>query len=191
MTIDRLTQCAVVVGAMLLAGCRDTPRAGVLSPGLQNADEGGPAHIVLVIERDSSDIALASGSAERGYLATLRLDDATPMSVGSITAALDFDSTRVRFLGDASPADAALRAVHVDRGRVRIAAASAVGLPNDALVRLRFASRDTLALRTLKLAVSELHALDATDLARAMSVSAPTLRLAPGGGAVGKPVVTP
>lgn len=128
------------------------------------------------------------------YIVTLRLDSAATISrVGSVTAAIDFDTARVRFVGDASPADNALRAAHADRGRVRMAAASAQGLESTALMQLTFVTHDEAALASMKLDVSELHLLDATDLKRTLNVLPPSgaasVGIAPNANATTAPAV--
>jgi len=94
--------------------------------------------------------------------------------VASLTAAVVFDSTRVRFLNDASSADGGMRAANAARGRLMIAAAHAAGFDTEELARLRFVARDTAAYRTLALQVMELHLLDARD-ARASLTTLPTV----------------
>ena len=142
-----------------LASCRESARVSMVSP----APDVRPMTATLAIARIADN--------DSTYTVTLRLDSAAAISrVGSVTAAIDFDSTRVRFAGDASPADNALRAAHVDRGRVRIAAASANGLAADALIQLTFVTHDAAALTAMRLDVSELHLLDATDLKRTLNV---------------------
>ena len=150
---------ACVVATLAFAACRDNPRTSVFSP----TPEVRPMTATLAIERVADN--------DSTYAVTLRLDSAAAISrVGSVTASIDFDSTRVRFVSDASSADNALRAAHVDRGRLRIAAASANGLAADALIRLTFVTHDATALTAMRLDVSELHLLDATDLKRTLNV---------------------
>lgn len=150
---------ACVMATLALPACRDNPRASVFSP----TPEVRPMTATLAIERVAD--------SDSTFAVTVRLDSAATISrVGSVTATIDFDSTRVRFVSDASPADHALRAAHVDRGRLRMAAASASGLAADALIRLTFVTHDTTALTAMRLDVSELHLLDATDLKRTLNV---------------------
>ncbi len=150
---------ASIATMFALPSCRENARVSMVSP----APDVRPMTATLAIARIADN--------DSTYSVSLRLDSAATISrVGSVTAAIDFDSTRVRFVGDASPADNALRAAHVDRGRVRIAAASANGLDADALMRLTFVTHDAAALTAMRLSVSELHLLDATDLKRTLNV---------------------
>ncbi len=82
----------------------------------------------------------------------------------SLTAAVTYDSTRLRFLGDASPSDGAMRAAHAARGRVTVAVAHATGFTGELFATLRFAARDADAYRTLSLQLTELHLYDGTDM---------------------------
>lgn len=155
-----------IAAVLVLASCRESARVAMVSP----VPEARPMTATLAIARAATD--------DSSYTVTLRLDSAATISrVGSVTAAIDFDTTRVRFVGDASPGDNALRAAHVDRGRVRVAVASAQGLEATQLIQLTFVTHDESALTSMKLEVSELHLLDATDLKRTLNV------LPPGGGA--------
>ncbi len=104
----------------------------------------------------------------------VRITRPAAQRVASLTAAVVFDSTRIRFLHDASAADGGMRAANAARGRLMIAAAHAAGFDDEVLARLRFVVRDTAAYRTLALQVMELHLLDARD-ARASLTTLPTV----------------
>ena len=82
----------------------------------------------------------------------------------SMTAAVAYDTTRLRYLSDANPSDGAMRAVNATRGRVMIAAAHATGFTGDVFARVRFVARDASAAQTLLLQLSELHLSDGTDV---------------------------
>ena len=150
--------CAVA----LLAACRDAARDTVLTP--RPAIESGTAG--LVVERLADDTTLT---------VMIRLSpglDSGP--VGSLTASIDYDTTALRFERDATISDGAFRAVHDDRGRVRVAVASASGLPTGVVASLRFSVRTQhgldAKLATLGLQLVELHDLGARDVKASMSV---------------------
>jgi len=147
------------------SSCRENTRSSVLSPAAQRI----PTTAALLVERVRGSDTI--------FAVTLQLtSDETMARIGSFSVTIDFDSTRLHFVTDSSPASDALRAAHPDRGRVRVAAASATGLAPELLARLLFTGRDTLALRALRLEVTELHQLDATDLRKSLVVqSSPTI----------------
>jgi hypothetical protein len=142
------------------SACHESARDRALSP-VSGADRTVAA---LVVEGASSEGSTA--------LVHLRLVAGSDVGVlGSVTAAVDYDTLALRFVGESSVEGGGLRAVHADRGRVRVAVASAVGL-DPVVVGLRFRVQDASALARLTLEVSELHRVDATD-ARASLVIAP------------------
>ena len=148
----------VLVGAAaLLSACRDAARDTMLTPrpAIDNRTAG------LVVERLASDDSTVT--------VVIRLSPGLDLGpVGSVTASIDYDTTAMRFVRDASPSDGALRAVHDDRGRVRVAVASVSGLPTGDVARLRFslrtAERLDATLAALALQVVELHDLSARDM---------------------------
>ncbi len=94
----------------------------------------------------------------------MRERSAAATRVASVTAAIFYDTTRLHFVQDASPTDGAMRASHARDGRVVMAAAHALGFEDDAVARVTFVARDSAAYETLRLQVSELHLLDASDV---------------------------
>lgn len=147
--------CALL-GTVLLFGCHDFARSAVLTPNVVAV--GNTA--VLVIERTAED--------DSTLAIVVRLTPpATAARIGSVTASIDFDTTALRFLRDDSSSDHAIRAVHVDRGRLRLAAASADGLDPNIIARLRFGVRSNslvrAALPALALQIIEMHSIDAQD----------------------------
>ena len=146
----------------LVSACRDGARDTMLTP--RPAIESSTAG--LVVERLAGDSTLT---------VLIRLSpalDAGP--VGSITASVDYDTTALRFMNDATPSDGAFRAVHDDRGRVRVAVASVSGLPMGDVASLRFSVRTAKGLdaqlSALILQVVELHDLGARDMKPRLAV---------------------
>ncbi len=171
LTPRMLVTALLTATVLLAAACREKGSADVSAP----LPALRVASLTLEIDRDRTN----DGAGDSLWTATLRLSDApAALRLGSITASVDFDTTRVRFLGDVTPGDQALRAVHVERGRLHLASASATGLSPDGMFQLRFVSRDTAALQAMRLDLSEAHAIDATDVRRALSI-APVRRVTP------------
>lgn len=171
LALSLLSLTVVGVGA-----CREQARSALVAP----SPDLRPATASLLVERASERLPAGAMSEDRAgdstFIVTLQLSSTTALArVGSVTASIDFDTTRIRFAGDASPLDDVVRAAHVDRGRVRMAAAAAAGIAPAALLRLRFVTRDTSALRLLTLQVSEMHLLDATDMRRVLTIAPPTV----------------
>ncbi len=153
----------LVAAAALLSACRDAARDTMLTP--RPAIESRTAG--LVIERLANDDSTVT--------VMLRLSPGLDLvPVGSITASIDYDTTAMRFVREASTSDGALRAVHDDRGRVRVAVASASGLTTGDVASLRFsvrtAERLTGTFGTLALQVIELHDLGARDVKASLAV---------------------
>ncbi len=133
-----------------LAACRDTDGAASIAP---TATDTRSAQLVV-------SPALPGDSV---VTVTLRMVNPGATAIASITATIDFDTTRVRFLSDASLGDGALRAANAVRGRLIVAAAHPTGFAEETVARLRFVSRDSVAMRSLALGVTELHLTDARD----------------------------
>jgi hypothetical protein len=149
----------VVVGALvaMASACRDGATSGAIAP-TPTTQQTARLMVEPPIPSDSV-ITVA-----------VRVSRPTAQRIGSMTAGIVYDSTRLRFLGDVSPADGALRAAHASRGRVMIVAAHTSGFDDDVLTRIRFVARDSLAYRSLGLHVTELHLLDASDVKATLSV---------------------
>jgi hypothetical protein len=155
----RLTTLARVIAAcsatLLATACRDTLGDGAISP-QPNLPPTAQLVIMPVVAGDSVitvDVRLSGLTGTN--------DAVKPVSM---TAAVQYDTTRLRYLADASPSDGAMRAVHAARGRVMIAAAHATGFTGDVFARVRFVARDASAGLSLSLQLSELHLSDATDV---------------------------
>ncbi len=162
-TTSRLPSSAVLaaaLGASLLAtACRDTLGDGAVSP-LPSAQ---PSAQLLVTPAMAGDSVITVDVRVSGLETAGEIAKAV-----SMTAAVEYDTTQLRYLSDVSPSDGALRAVHAARGRVMIAAAHATGFPSDMFARVRFVQRGVTAgastYSSLTLQLSELHMSDATDV---------------------------
>ncbi len=159
MTVRR----TLLFATALLVACHDAQRDTMLTP--------RPSTELTTIGLTVDGAPSADGTV----MVAIRLSPATSLGVlGSMTASIDYDTTAMRFDRDVSVDDGALRAVHDDRGRVRVAVAAAAGLPPDVVARLRFSVRRPDELRTalssLALQVIELHQLDAHDAKAGVTV---------------------
>lgn len=153
--------------ALVASACRDTLGDGAVSP-LPSAP---PTAQLVVTSAVAGDSVITVDVRVSGVIT---VDNAAkPVSM---TAAVAYDTTRLRYLADASPSDGALRAVNASRGRVMIAAAHATGFTSDVFARVRFVSRDASAATSMSLQLSELHLSDATD-ARGRTTVLPTVVL--------------
>ena len=145
---------------LLAAGCKDTLGEGAVDP----LPSTQPTAQLLVTPGTGGDSVITvdvrvSGLHGVGELA----------KVVSMTAAVTYDTTQLRYLADASPSDGAMRAMNATRGRVLIAAAHATGFTSDVLARVRFVVRDASTkanadvFSSLALQLSELHLSNAND----------------------------
>lgn len=149
----------LALGSLLwLAACRDTERAALSAP--------APAATL-----SAQLLVTAPLVGDSVATATVRVDNPGAVRIASITATIVYDTLRVRYLGDGSRSDGALRAANATRGRVVVAAAHPTGFDDAALATLRFASRDTLALQAMTLQFTEVHFTDARDARAQMAVS--------------------
>ncbi|WP_309672511.1 hypothetical protein [Gemmatimonas sp.] len=157
---------ALAMGFVLVAtACRDTLGEGAVSP-LPSTQATAQLVFTPAVAGDSVITVDVRVSGLSGA------DNAA--KAVSMTAAVQYDTTQLRYLADASPSDGALRAVNAARGRVMIAAAHATGFTSDVFARLRFVSRSAArseqAAATLSLQLSELHLSDATDIRDRLTV---------------------
>ncbi len=154
------TVCALV---LLASACRDTLGDGAVNP-LPSTQATAQLLVTPAVAGDSVitvDVRV-SGLNGVGEVA----------KAVSMTAAVAYDTTRLRYLADVSPSDGAMRAVNATRGRVLIAAAHATGFGSDVFARVRFVVRDVGAYAnasanvyaSLSLQLSELHLSDASDV---------------------------
>ncbi|MCC6242678.1 MAG: hypothetical protein IT353_07535 [Gemmatimonadaceae bacterium] len=105
-------------------------------------------------------------------LATIHVVNPGAIALASLTAAIVYDTTRIRFVSEASPPDGALRAANASRGRVLVAAAHTTGFAAERVAVLRFVSRDSAALREMAMQITELHLTNAADVRGAVTVAA-------------------
>ena len=157
---------ALAMGFVLVAtACRDTLGEGAVSP-LPSTQATAQLVFTPAVAGDSVITVDVRVSGLSGA------DNAA--KAVSMTAAVQYDTTQLRYLADVSPSDGALRAVNAARGRVMIAAAHATGFTSDVFARLRFVSRSVArseqAAATLSLQLSELHLSDATDIRDRLTV---------------------
>ena len=159
---------SVAFGASLLVtACRDTPGDGARTPlpGVRLSAQ------LLVTPATAGDSVITVDVRVSGLDTPGELAELAPRVV-SITAAMEYDTTRLRYVMDVSPSDGALRVVNAARGRVMIAAAHTTGFPSDVFARVRFVERGATmsaaaaarAYSSLTLQLSELHLSDATDV---------------------------
>lgn len=145
------------------SACRDTLGDGAVNP-LPSTQATAQLLITSAVAGDS---VITVDVRVSGLDGTDGSSNAQAKAV-SMTAAVAYDTTQLRYLADASPSDGALRAVNAARGRVMIAAAHATGFTGDVFARVRFVSRSVArserAAATLSLQLSELHLSDATDV---------------------------
>ncbi|WP_411282166.1 hypothetical protein [Gemmatimonas sp.] len=158
----------VALGVSLLTtACRDSLGDGAASP-VPSAQ--GSAQLVVTPATAGDSVVTVdvrvSGLETPGEMAGFG------PKVVSMTAAVEYDTTRLRYIMDVSPSDGAMREMNAARGRVMIAAAHASGFPNDVFARVRFVHRGASsgasaragAYSSLTLQISELHLSDATDV---------------------------
>ncbi len=149
----RVLHLSLAAALMLLSACKDTLSDATLAPvpSMQPTVQlalmtTAAADSVITVELRVNGVSLAGAKAV------------------SLTAAVVYDTMRLRFLNDESPSDGALRAVNAARGRVMIAAAHATGFSDEVYAKLRFVARDARAHESLSLQLNELHLADATDM---------------------------
>ncbi len=153
MTKGRAVRPCTVAALVLLGACRDTLSDAAVAP--------------VPSMQPTVQLALTKGAAADSAISVeLRVNGVSTASAKavSVTAAVLYDTTRLRFLRDDSPSDGALRAVNATRGRVMIAAAHATGFSGEVYAKLQFVARDARAHETLSLQLNELHLADATDM---------------------------
>lgn len=92
-------------------------------------------------------------------------------SIGSFTARLLYDTLQLRVIEADSVNDDAMRAVNPLPGAYRIAGASARGISNGLLFRVRARVIDPRALRRIGLVIDELHSTGFAELTKALEVN--------------------
>lgn len=94
-------------------------------------------------------------------------------TVGSYTAKISYDATALRFDGEVAISDQALRASNPSPGLIRLAGAAASGFGDGRLASYRFVALRANSVRTLSLAVDEIHMITRLD-AKTGLIVAPT-----------------
>jgi hypothetical protein len=140
---------AVVVSALLGVGCSESYRSTIVQ------NPAPTIEAVLVV----SDLAPSVG----GSLIVSVQAIATGGTVGSYTARINYDSTALRFDGEAQMNDHALRATNPAAGRIRFAGASPTGFSDGRLASYKFVVLRANAARTLSLGIDEIHMVTRTD----------------------------
>lgn len=148
-------RAVIALTALTLAACHDTP----------GTDGTAPAPSTQRTARLVVEPAVVGDSV---LTVAVRVSRVAEQRVGSMTAAVLYDTTRLRYLDDASPTDGAVRAAHAAGGRVLVATAHPLGFDDETVARVRFVSRDSAAWRSFVLQVRELHLLDAADARRTL-----------------------
>jgi len=133
-----------------VTACHDTPRTDGTAP-------------TPTTQRTARLVVELASTADSVFSVDVRVSRIADQRVGSVTAAVLYDTTRIRYVDDASPSDGAVRAAHASGGRVMVATAHPLGFEGETVARMRFVARDTAAWRTFVLQVRELHLLDAAD----------------------------
>lgn len=166
----RLRRAGLAMSLLAFSACRESMRDASVAP----VSDTPPSAQLEVRSAAAGDTLITVALHVRG-LREANAAGAAPALPVSVTASVQYDTTRLRFLADDSPGDGALRAVHAAAGRVRIAAAHATGFSGERLATLRFAARDDQAYRTLLLQLTELHLTDATNVRDRVAVWPPVV----------------
>jgi len=149
--------------SLLATACRDSLGDGAASP----LPSARPSAQLVVTPAMAGDSVITVDVRVSGLDTPGEMVELAPKVV-SMTAAVEYDTTRLRYIMDVSPSDGAMRVMNAARGRVMIAAAHASGFPSDVFARVRFVQRGAAAgvgaYSSLTLQLSELHLSDATDV---------------------------
>lgn len=148
---------ASALAVLLLGSCVDAPRRRFVPTALDPHDVG----VVLV----TSDSVPLGG---RIVSVTVRLVGASsaPPTIGSYTAQLSYDTLTLRYAGDLSITDGAVRAVNPTSGRVRTAGYAIDGISGQQLFGALFEVRrdGPAALHDVQIQFTELHSSTHEDL---------------------------
>jgi hypothetical protein len=146
-----LKKCAsaLVVTALLGVGCSESYRSSIVQ------NPAPTIEAVLIV----SDLTPSIG----GSLVVSVQAIATGGTVGSYTARINYDSTALRFDGEAQMNDQALRATNPVPGRLRFAGASSAGFKDGRLASYKFVVLRAGAARTLSLGIDEIHMVTRVD----------------------------
>ncbi|MDQ8172344.1 MAG: hypothetical protein P3B76_06640 [Gemmatimonadota bacterium] len=166
----RLRRAGLAMSLLAIGACRESMSDAAVAP-----VPAAPPSAQLEIRSAAAGDTLITVELHVRGLHSADAAGAVPALPISVTASVQYDTTRLRFLADDSPGDGALRAVHAAAGRVMVAAAHATGFSGERFATLRFASRDNEAYRTLLLQLTELHLTDATDVRDRVAVRPPVV----------------
>jgi hypothetical protein len=148
---------ALLVIAFLGLGCSESYRTIMVQSPVPTIEA------VLIV----SDLSPSIG----GSLVVSVQAIATGGTVGSYTARINYDSTALRFDGEAQMNDQALRATNPATGQVRFAGASPAGFRDGRLASYKFVVLRANAARTLSLGIDEIHMVTRTDAKSNLTVA--------------------
>lgn len=140
---------ALAVTALLGLGCSESYRSTIVQNPVPTIEA------VLIV----SDLNPSIG----GSLVVSVQAIATGGTVGSYTARINYDSTALRFDGEAPMNDQALRATNPIPGRLRFAGASPSGFKDGRLVSYKFVVLRANSAKTLSLGIDEIHMVTRAD----------------------------
>ena len=158
-TIARpVARVALALCTLSLGGaCTEPVVSGTLAP-------PSPTMSATLMLSDS----LAAVGSTVSVIAQLRGSPA--MEIGSYSIRIGFDSTALRYEGEAALADEALRAINPQVGVIRLAGAGPRGFSEGRLAGVRFLVLRADGLRTLRLSVDEMHTITRTEAASRVRV---------------------
>ena len=142
---------------LLLASCVDTPRQRFVPTTLDPHDVG----IVLV----TSDSVPPPGTIVSLSVRLVGASSASP-TIGSYTARLSYDTLMLRYAGELTTTDGAVRAINPTPGLVRTAGYAIDGISGEQLFGVLLQTRQggTAALRGVQVQFTELHSATHEDL---------------------------
>lgn len=142
---------------LLLASCVDTPRQRFVPSALDPHDVG-----VVLVTSDSVPLPGTVVSVSVRLVASR----SAPPRIGSYTAQLSYDTLMLRYVGELTPTDRAMRAINPTPGRVRSAGYAIDGMSGEQLFGVLFQTRHggAGALRGVQIQLTELHSATHEDL---------------------------
>lgn len=91
--------------------------------------------------------------------------------VASFTARIAYDSTRLRYVGEVTREDGAMRVINPQPGVLRVAGIAPTGFADGQLSAVRFAVVRADGLASLRLTVDEMHTTNHVDARRSLHSS--------------------
>ena len=146
------------ISALVAASACTEPRAR------QAAADPSPE---LEARLELSDASPRSGSE---LIVHVKLNGKTAGRVASFTERLSYDTTSLRYLGDAALEDGATRITNPTPGLIRSAGLRAAGFGDGSLIAYRFLVVDPSGVGRLRLTIDELHEQTHADAASAVRV---------------------